>query len=155
MKPFTRNMLICFVLLVPLYFAGGRLYSWLLETQIPHRVSVGDMGGPFFASIVFGFVAALIPFALVFCWKFGPVTGKRKRLYSVLIFVICAMLGLLVRVGMVRRQLKYADIPGFENYQALVPFEMLKFESYFFGGTIAGFLIVWFVLRDKKKQAST
>jgi hypothetical protein len=153
MKPFTRNILICFILVVPLYFAAGWLYTWLLESLVPYRVSVGDMGGPLFASIAFGFVAAIIPFAVVLCWKFGPVTSKRKRLYSVLIFVVCAVFGLLVRVVMVNHQLRYADIPGLENYQLHVPFEMFKFESYFLGGTIAGLVIVWFVLRDKKTQA--
>lgn len=165
MKLSKQSIVIAILLSAALFFTGRYVWSNYYDLLLPVVGNVKyvstSITGEYRNLNLFGLTLALIPVAAMLIWRFAPVISIHRRMLTVCIIMLSITVSVFARREIIRTKatnIQSATKPGntgtsdpqLSNSQAGIPFESLKFEQFAFAGLIAGSLIAFYSLRQKK-----
>lgn len=165
MKLSKQSIVIAILLSTALFFTGRYVWNNYYDLLLPVVGNVkyvsATITGEYRNLNLFGLTLALIPVAAMLIWRFAPVTSMQRRMLTVCIIVLSIAVSVFARREIIRTKatnIQSATKPDntdlsdsqLSNSQSGIPIESLKFEQFAFAGLIAGSLIAFYSLRQKK-----
>jgi hypothetical protein len=157
------TIFIAIILSISLFIVGYLTTDSVYELLLP---VVGEVSyyetsivRPFWSSVSFAVILALIPIFLIAIWKVAPVITPAKRALTVAIVVACLALSVFARREMIKSRAttlqrfaggEYTDQGKLQPaiYLMGIPADTLRFELFAFAGLLAGSIIAIFSLRE-------
>jgi hypothetical protein len=165
MKPAAQKTIFTILVSLSLFFIGyltwPSIFMWILPVVGDVKYFESCFGSMFDNNLLFGLTLALIPVSAILIWKFGHIIKSPQRISTVCIIVIAIVTAIGIRRTIVKstaRNMKpitvidYSD-PSFPVTQSIekgIPVNTLHFETFALGGLIAGSIISFFALRQKR-----
>lgn len=159
MKHTLRDIVITLVLSAALFIAAIYSYSFLYDIFIPSPEGtifhVTTFETPFQRGLLFACILGAIPILCYFLWHMMPLQGTAKRLMSLGLIIVAMLLAIFIRRYTFQNDLneqtanaeKYHINPGISG-----SFSQLNIEYWLAVGIVAGVLLTFVFLRNKKKR---
>lgn len=142
---------------IMLFITGLFTYEMFFNLVVPEVsgafYQVIAVNGVFWRKILFSFVLALVPFFILFTWKFSSLNASNKKFATVLLVLICMVLVIIARQQSIRYYLDGLTknlTNKADKVQVSYPVDELYFEYFMFAGLCAGCVLSYFLLRPKK-----
>ncbi|MFD2919229.1 hypothetical protein ACFS6H_05845 [Terrimonas rubra] len=149
--PLFLTIAISLVLLMITYSFWGQLHTLLLPVSGNGFYTAPPLEKTFVNHVLFSIATGLMPLIVYWTWKYAPVTGKQKRIGTVLVILLSITLTIIFHRYQVTGMINHTLNPAL---QAGIPLSQVHFEKYLLSGFVAGVIISWFLLRETKYQSA-
>ena len=150
-----RTILYCIIssiiLLIASFYLNDRIFDFFLSFFKSGRLQfvVNEVNSPFLATLKLGLSIGIIPLLLLIVWLAGKITSFRRRLFSVLIMIVCIVLAIMVNVFRISsHEIVMTNLPAVISF----PVEELFFEYAIGIGSIVGAAISYFIFRERRNR---
>jgi len=117
------------------------------------QFSIIDRNPVWRTSWLFAALLALIPLSLLVVWRLGNIISTAKRLLSVIIIFLLISIAIYLRHLQVRNYFIRVVVPFFQKKgqtNVVYPIDPVNFVYYMATGLLAGLVIGWLLLRDRR-----
>lgn len=143
--PLFITIALSLVLLMATYTFWGQLHTLLLPGGDNGFYIDNSLEKTFVNHGLFSIATGLMPLIVYWTWKYAPVTGKQKRIVSILAILLSITLTIIFH----RYQIAgMANNNANPDLQTGILLSRVHFEKYLLSGFVAGVVISWFLLRE-------
>lgn len=143
---------------VLIFISGLYLWGTIFELILPHvegaYYQTIDFGGSFRSGLLFSLVLSLSPLLISLIWRFAPIISTNKKLMCIGIVIVMMAMGIFLRRQMIIGAIE--DIKRYSpNGSVVISSDEVSFHLYLLAGLIAGCIIAFLTLKQKKVSSST
>lgn len=152
MKPVSTLITLFFVCAI-FFFAGFLLYPKFYTVFLPDVEGIQyqmNLAGLIKNQEIFAAVISAVPLLLFLTWELVPLYNGDKKTLSVLIVLICMIVGVWIRyMILVDEYTNMVESLSNRIYMVPVSFDEIGFEWYLAGGLLAGCIITYLSFHNK------
>ena len=151
-KAIIISIILSIVLLIVGFYWYGDILDWSLPRIKGVTYNADSFGEAFFDNVGFAVILALVPLTTVLCWKYYPISSKRNQMLSAALIVACVGGVAVIKIIMFRMQanLYLNNFYSSTQLKVVIPMKEATFVRYMIFGLIAGCVINYFLLKDRK-----
>lgn len=110
-----------------------------------------EINGTFFSVLKISLSIAFVPVFLLFTWLGGNIILLRKRLFSIVIVLVCIFLTFTFNILRIQ---SHDIIPANLKGKVSFPIQDLNFAFAIIAGTVIGCILSYFIFRSKKTDSA-